>query len=129
MLPRNSTILLILVLFSIWTGSAALAADGNLFIRFYQEHISVVDGNRCPMYPSCSSYASRAFKKHGPVLGWIMACDRLVRCGRDESNVSRKVLLDKNELIYDPVSANDFWWFETRSDKTRFDKTRPNEKK
>ncbi len=128
MLPRNRTILLILVLFPIWTGSA-LAAEDNLFIRFYQEHISVVDGNRCPMYPSCSAYASRVFKKHGPVLGWIMACDRLVRCGRDESKVSIKLLLDKNEFIYDPVSANDFWWFETRPDKTRSDKKRQNEKK
>ncbi len=129
MLPRSRTIILILALFFIWTNSAALAADENPFIRFYQEHISVVDGHRCPMYPSCSAYASRAFKKHGPVLGWIMACDRLVRCGRDESQVSMKVLLDKNELIYDPVSANDFWWFETRPDKTRSNRTGPNEKK
>ncbi len=123
MLPRNRIIFLILV-FSLGTGPA-LAADDNLFIRFYQEHISVVDGNRCPMYPSCSAYAAGALKKHGPVLGWIMACDRLVRCGRDESQVSM-VQLGKHQLIYDPVSANDFWWFETRPDKNRPDKTRSN---
>lgn len=124
MLPRNRAILLILVLFFIWVGSTVQAADDNLFIRFYQEHISAVDGNRCQMYPSCSTYASRVFKKHGPVMGWIMTCDRLVRCGRDESRVSMKVVIDMNELIYDPVSANDFWWFETRPNPAR-----PDEKK
>jgi len=123
-LPRNRAILLILVLFFIWVGSTVQAADDNLFIRFYQEHISAVDGNRCQMYPSCSTYASRVFKKHGPVMGWIMTCDRLVRCGRDESRVSMKVVIDMNELIYDPVSANDFWWFETRPNPAR-----PDEKK
>ena len=114
MLPRNRnwTIVLACVLFIFRTGPVALAEEGNLVIRFYQEHISAVDGNRCPMYPSCSTYASQAFEKHGPVLGWIMTCDRLVRCGRDESQVSMKGELGTHEFIYDPVSANDFWWFE-----------------
>lgn len=135
MLPRNRTILLMLVLCFIW-GSTALAAD-NLFIRFYQEHISVVDGNRCSMYPSCSAYASQTFKKHGVVVGWIMACDRLVRCGRDEALVSMQVKIDNTEFTYDPVSANDFWWFETKPntiqadtikpDKIKSNETKPNE--
>ena len=117
-----------LVLCFTW-GSTALAADDNLFIRFYQEHISGVDGNRCQMYPSCSAYASRTFKKHGVVVGWIMACDRLVRCGRDEALVSMNVEIDNTEFIYDPVSANDFWWFETKPDTTKPVTTRSNETK
>ncbi len=88
------------------------AQDDNFILDFYQKHISVVDGNRCSMYPSCSHYASEAFKKHGFVLGWIMSCDRLVRCGRDEVNVSRKIIVNNHKLIHDPVAANDFWWFE-----------------
>ena len=64
------------------------------------------------MYPSCSRYASRAFEKHGAIFGWIMTCDRLVRCGRDEVKLSPKVIVNKQELVYDPVEANDFWWFE-----------------
>ncbi len=83
----------------------------NALVKFYQNHISQVDGDRCPMAPSCSSYARQAIKKHGPVVGWIMACDRLVRCGRDEGKVSPLIILDSQRYVYDPVAANDFWWF------------------
>jgi putative component of membrane protein insertase Oxa1/YidC/SpoIIIJ protein YidD len=93
-------------------------AQKNMFIRFFQDHISAVDGNRCCMTPSCSEYAAQAVKKHGPVIGWIMACDRLVRCGRDEVRVSPHVCINGQEFVSDPVSANDFWWFK-KEDKTR----------
>ena len=83
----------------------------NMFIRFYQDHISGADGGRCPMTPSCSEYAARAIEKHGPVIGWIMACDRLVRCGRDELNISPTVTVNNQSYVSDPVDANDFWWF------------------
>lgn len=92
-------------------GTSFAQDQNNGFIKFYQKHISVVDGNRCPMYPSCSHYASQVFEKHGAILGWIMTCDRLVRCGRDEAKISGKVFINNDELIYDPVAANDFWWF------------------
>jgi len=110
-LPRNKIILIFTIFFIFFFCETLFAQDQNFLFRFYQEHISVVDGNRCSMYPSCSRYASRVFKKHGPVIGWIMTCDRLVRCGRDESNISMKVIVNHQELIYDPVGANDFWWF------------------
>ena len=86
--------------------------DENFLLHFYQKHISVVDGNRCAMYPSCSRYAATAFQKHGLIMGWIMACDRLVRCGRDEADIARHIIVNNHELIHDPVEANDFWWFE-----------------
>ena len=118
MLPRNKMVLIFLsVIFIIFFVSPLYAEDKNFILDFYQNHISVVDGNRCPMYPSCSSYASRAFEKHGPVLGWIMSCDRLVRCGRDEADVSEKAVVNSHQLIYDPVEANDYWWFQ--KDKNR----------
>ena len=118
MLPRNNIVLIFLsVVFIMFFVSPLYAEDKNFILDFYQNHISVVDGNRCPMYPSCSSYASRAFEKHGPVLGWIMSCDRLVRCGRDEADVSGKIIVNSQKLIHDPVEANDFWWFE--KDKNR----------
>ena len=112
MSPRNKIVTIFIILFILFFCEISFARDQNFLFRFYQEHISVVDGNRCTMYPSCSRYASRAFKKHGPVIGWIMTCDRLVRCGRDEANISIKIIVDHQELIYDPVGANDFWWFE-----------------
>jgi putative membrane protein insertion efficiency factor len=83
----------------------------NPILRFYQATISRADGNRCPMYPSCSHYAARALKKHGPVMGWIMICDRLLRCGRSDTRLSPQVRLHGRTLTFDPVEANDFWWF------------------
>lgn len=83
----------------------------NPVIKFYQAQISGIDGNRCSMYPHCSQYCAQAIRKHGFGLGWIMACDRLLRCGRDEVRLSPHVRVNGRKLIFDPVSANDFWWF------------------
>jgi uncharacterized protein len=79
-------------------------------IKFYQDYISSIDGNRCPMHPTCSQYCIEAFKKHGTFLGWIMCSDRLMRCGRDEKRLSDSVWIDGERRSYDPVSNNDFWW-------------------
>lgn len=78
-------------------------------IKFYQDYISRVDGDRCPMHPTCSQYCTEAFKKHGTFLGWIMCSDRLIRCGRDEKKLSDPVWIDGQKRSYDPVSNNDFW--------------------
>ena len=122
MLPRNNKIrnnkigkkkfffaifLLQLFLFAI----PSVRAE-NVFIKFYQDHISAVDGHRCPMYPSCSAYASQAIEKHGPVLGWMMSCDRLVRCGRNEVDLSKAIIINGLKFVADPLDTNDFWWFE-----------------
>jgi putative component of membrane protein insertase Oxa1/YidC/SpoIIIJ protein YidD len=72
--------------------------------------ISGADGHRCPMHPSCSAYARNAFKKHGPVIGWIMTSDRLMRCGRDELNLAPAVRSNGSQHTHDPVENNDFWW-------------------
>ena len=79
-------------------------------IKFYRNYISGADGNRCPMYPSCSQYCIEAFKKHGSFLGWIMCSDRLMRCGRDETKLSPPVLINGEKLSFDPVNNNNFWW-------------------
>jgi len=103
-----------IVFMTLLFGFAASAYSGqNPVIAFYQEHISVVDGDRCPMYPTCSSYAKKSIEKHGPVIGWIMALDRIIRCGRDEATLAPSYVLNDQTVIYDPVEANDFWWFDT----------------
>ncbi|MCD4742754.1 MAG: membrane protein insertion efficiency factor YidD [Desulfobacteraceae bacterium] len=89
-------------------------SHGNPGMNFFQEHISPIDGNRCSSYPSCSQYSNTAFKKHGAVMGWIMACDRLVRCGRDTATLSKKVVINSEVFAFDPVEANDFWWYEEK---------------
>lgn len=79
-------------------------------IKFFQKYISRADGDRCPMYPSCSHYASQAFKRHGAMKGWILTCDRLLRCGHDEVRLSPKVRVKGKPRTYDPVKANTRWW-------------------
>ena len=79
-------------------------------ITFFQKYISPVDGDRCPMYPSCSSYSKQAFQTHGFFMGWIMTCDRLMRCGRDETRLSPEIMQNGRRLTYDSLSQNDFWW-------------------
>jgi hypothetical protein len=80
------------------------------FLSFYRDNISAVDGDRCPSYPTCSSYSVQAFRKHGLVMGWLMTVDRLIHEGREEAAVSPRILSDGKLKIYDPVENNDFWW-------------------
>ncbi len=116
MLPRNNMgelikILSYALLFTVCLFLSSPASADNVIIKFYQDHISAVDGDRCHMHPSCTVYANNAIKKHGFLIGWMMACDRLVRCGRDEKKISAAIVRDNQHYIYDTVDANDFWWF------------------
>jgi putative component of membrane protein insertase Oxa1/YidC/SpoIIIJ protein YidD len=79
-------------------------------VFFFQKFISGADGDRCLMYPSCSHYAINAFKKHGNITGWIMTCDRLLRCGRDEIRYSEPIWINREKHFQDQVEDNDFWW-------------------
>jgi uncharacterized protein len=82
-------------------------------IEFYRgplNHLNAVREGSCPMHPSCSAYAQEALEKHGPLIGGTMAFDRLIRCGRDETELSREVYINNRWRIYDPVQNNDFWW-------------------
>jgi hypothetical protein len=89
---------------------------GTWFISFYKKHISPVNGDQCPSYPTCSTYAAQAFKKHGFFIGWMMAVDRLIHEGSEETSVSPFVYSDGKTKIYDPVENNDFWWFSKSRD-------------
>ncbi len=93
------------------TSESQEIADGGKLLTFYKTVISATDGDRCGMSPSCSSYAARAFKKHGFFLGWIMSCDRLIRCGRDETRRSSHIRSGNRILTVDTLEDNDFWWY------------------
>ena len=83
------------------------AAQGVL--RFFQEYISPVDGDRCPCYPTCSQYSVEAIRRHGVWIGLVMTFDRLIH----ESSEIRQAPLVKvygAYRYYDPVENNDFWW-------------------
>ncbi|MDY6822565.1 MAG: membrane protein insertion efficiency factor YidD [Thermodesulfobacteriota bacterium] len=81
-------------------------------ISLFKKYISPIDGDRCPMHPTCSQYSSNAFQKHGAIMGWIMTCDRLMRCGRNELAVSPRIFVNGKPKCHDPVESNDFWWTE-----------------
>ena len=78
-------------------------------IRWWQTYLSGADGHRCPMTPSCSSYALQAMQRHGSIKGWIMTCDRLMRCGRDELKRTPPVMTRNGIRCPDPIDNNDFW--------------------
>lgn len=108
---RNNTACIVFIVVISCFASTPAFCNENPVIQFYQDHLSVVDGERCTMHPTCSAYAGQAIEKHGVVTGWIMALDRLIRCGRDEALISPSYVVNNQTIIYDPVEANDFWWF------------------
>lgn len=79
-------------------------------------HLAAVRRGACPMYPSCSEYSRQAVEKHGFVIGWSMAMDRLLRCGRDELKRAPAVLVQGQWKFYDPLVANDTWWYSAGED-------------
>jgi len=85
----------------------------NTAIAFYRgplDHLNAVRTGSCPMHPGCSDYSRQAIAGHGPVLGWIMACDRLMRCGRDELERAVPIIVAGQRKYLDPVSRNADWW-------------------
>jgi putative component of membrane protein insertase Oxa1/YidC/SpoIIIJ protein YidD len=82
-------------------------------VEFYRgplDSLSAVKTGECPMYPSCSEYSVQALEKHGVFIGWMMTCDRLLRCGRSEMKLAPTIFVDGKVKCYDPVEKNDFWW-------------------
>ena len=98
-------------------GQAALttAPGDSLFDGFMQiyegplNHLKSVRRGECPMYPSCSQYARQAMARYGFARGWVMAMDRLMRCGRDETRRAQKIIVNGKWKYYDPVENNADW--------------------
>ena len=82
----------------------------RFMVELHRKYISPIDGKNCPMYPSCSRYSLQCFEKHGLFIGWVMTCDRLLRCGRDELRLSPEIVVNDELRCYDPLENNDFWW-------------------
>lgn len=78
-------------------------------LTIYQKYISPIDGHRCRMHPSCSAYSKQAFQKHGFLKGWIMTCDRLLRCGRSELSFSYPIIKDGQKYCDDPLENNEIF--------------------
>jgi putative membrane protein insertion efficiency factor len=79
-------------------------------IQFFIGYISKVDGDRCPMYPTCSSYGIEAIKKHGVLAGIVMTVDRLIH-ENNEMDYAPVIKVGDSYRYYDPLCDNDCWWF------------------
>lgn len=77
-------------------------------IRLFQKYISAVDGPRCSMYPTCSTYSLQALQKHGPLLGIFQTVDRLYHEG-DPHERQRPIEKWGYIRFNDPLENNDFW--------------------
>ncbi|TET55098.1 MAG: membrane protein insertion efficiency factor YidD [Actinobacteria bacterium] len=51
-----------------------------VLVKIYQIIISPLLPRSCRYYPSCSSYAADALKKHGAIKGSLKAAWRILRC-------------------------------------------------
>jgi len=81
----------------------------QLAVKVFRKYISPVDGPRCPMYPTCSSYSLQALCKHGPLLGVFQTVDRLYREGDAAHEHDQPVPKWGYIRFYDPLEDNDFW--------------------
>lgn len=77
-------------------------------VRFYQVGISPADGASCMLYPTCSGYARLALRKHGPVVGFVMTAERVMR--NHTGAYYPTIWKFGRWRNYDPVEANDFWF-------------------
>ena len=80
----------------------------QLLITFFQKVVSPVDGPTCDFYPTCSTYARQALKKHGLFIGLTMANER---ANRNHSPEGYELIFRYGRYyMYDPVENNDFWF-------------------
>jgi len=51
-----------------------------IIINSYRKFISPVIPSSCRLHPSCSTYALKAVRVHGPTKGVLLSVWRLLRC-------------------------------------------------
>lgn len=83
-------------------------------MRFFQTTISRVDGDRCPMYPTCSQYGQEALARHGAIVGLLMIVDRMFH-EWSETSMAPQVVVYGVRRFWDPVHENDFWFSDRES--------------
>jgi putative component of membrane protein insertase Oxa1/YidC/SpoIIIJ protein YidD len=88
----------------------AEGSSWTVSIQWFQKTLSRADGSRCPMYPSCSHYSRQAFEHYNPLTAWMLTADRLLRCGRDETRLSKPVVVNNRIKSKDTLADNTFWW-------------------
>jgi hypothetical protein len=80
-------------------------------VEFFKNYISRVDGDRCQMHPTCSSYSLQAIDIHGFIVGIVMTADRLIH-ESNEMDYAPLIRVVNRFRYYDPICNNDFWWYQ-----------------
>lgn len=83
--------------------------------KLYSQHLTKIDGARCPCRPTCSRYAVLAARKHGLLIGMWMTLDRLMLSTDETRSSSLRSLplrdFGQGQMYYDdPVEENDFFF-------------------
>ena len=95
---------------------ASLAGQGVLKkimlspVLIYRTLAGSVSKDKCSHHSSCSTYCILTIKKHGVLIGSVMAFDRLQH-ESNEARFSPLIQVDGMTKVHDPVENNDFWWF------------------
>lgn len=74
----------------------------TMMIDWYKAHIAPLNILGCDYYPSCSQYTKQAIQKHGFIKGWLLGCDRLLRCNSDHW-IYPQIQVDGEIKKYNPV--------------------------
>jgi len=99
------------------TGKAAILEEiFSAPVHFYQHFLSHQWGRSCAYYPSCSNYALSAIRRHGALVGSMLAFDRLQH-EADEARTSPRILTGGQIKFFDPLENNDYWWYTTGDSK------------
>lgn len=89
-----------------------LAVTAELVLLAWQRLLSPGNGATCQLYPTCSGYARQALHQHGPLIGAVMAFERISSPHEDWSYTP--CTRDGRTYFYDPVEANEGWLPERR---------------
>ena len=78
------------------------------YIGFYQNYISGIRGQSCPMYPSCSRYGIESFRNNNFFNAFLSTSDRLIRCGHDYENYSFTLSNDGIKILDIPENSTKY---------------------
>jgi len=83
-------------------------------IRYYKKNVSPMQGERCPAFPTCSSYTLYSMLEYGFFTGFIIGADRLfIRESDDMFKGSMYFKTDDNSYLkggyYDIPEANNLF--------------------
>lgn len=75
------------------------------YINVYQNTLSDLRNNSCPMYPSCSEYGREEFRTKPAIIAAASTADRMLRCGH-EHDLYQTAISDKGYGLLDLNDSN-----------------------